>query len=73
MSIDLLTIYGWHGLFIAVWVSLSVGSFLNVIIYRLPVMIDRDWRSQARDILGLDPEPEEEKFNLLVPRSRCPR
>ena len=73
MSSDLLTLYGWQGLFIAVWVSLSIGSFLNVIIYRLPVMIERDWRSQARDVLGLDPEPSAEKFNLSTPRSRCPK
>ena len=56
--------------------GLLVGSFLNVVIYRLPVMMDRAWRTQAAEILDTtgnaadDGEPE--RFNLLVPRSRCP-
>ena len=56
--------------------GLLVGSFLNVVIYRLPVMMDRAWRQHAQEILATagnaadDGEPE--TFNLLVPRSRCP-
>lgn len=64
--------YGWQGLVLAAWVGLAVGSFLNVVIYRYPVMLERDWRRQAREILELSAEPETEKFNLSVPRSRCP-
>ena len=68
--------YGWQGLVLATWVALSVGSFLNVVIYRLPVMLEREWRGQAREVLELDQEEgapdEEERFNLSVPRSRCP-
>ena len=57
------------------WIGLSVGSFLNVVIYRLPVMLERDWRRQAREVLALSPSDEEAdggRFDLIVPRSRCP-
>lgn len=47
-----------------------VGSFLNVVIYRLPIMLERDWQAQAREILQL-PADEQEVFSLTVPRSRC--
>jgi leader peptidase (prepilin peptidase)/N-methyltransferase len=60
--------------------SLLVGSFLNVVIHRLPIMLDRQWREHARETLsdeshaisGAQPEPAE-RYNLLVPRSRCPK
>jgi leader peptidase (prepilin peptidase)/N-methyltransferase len=47
--------------------GLLIGSFLNVVIYRLPVMLDRAWRRDA----GEEPAGEEAPFNLVVPRSRC--
>ena len=56
--------------------SLLVGSFLNVVIHRLPIMLDREWKAQARDLLSeqeQEPSPGlQERYNLLVPRSRCP-
>lgn len=52
--------------------GLLVGSFLNVVIYRLPKMMFRDWKIQAREVLELPPEPESETFNLILPHSRCP-
>jgi len=52
--------------------GLLVGSFLNVVIYRLPLMMERDWRAQARDMLALPAEEQTETFNLLLPHSRCP-
>jgi leader peptidase (prepilin peptidase)/N-methyltransferase len=52
--------------------GLLVGSFLNVVIYRLPVMLERDWKSQAREMLSLPAEPQSETFNLMLPHSRCP-
>ena len=69
--------YGWQGLVLAIWFSLSVGSFLNVVIYRLPVMLNREWTAQAQSILELDgnagdQSTTQEPFNLMVPRSRCP-
>ncbi|MFC0266929.1 prepilin peptidase [Kushneria aurantia] len=53
--------------------GLVLGSFVNVVIARLPVMIARDWRAQARETLSLSAENEvNETFNLAVPRSHCP-
>jgi leader peptidase (prepilin peptidase)/N-methyltransferase len=52
--------------------GLLVGSFLNVVIHRLPIMLDRDWRAQSREILDLPPEPEPERYNLILPNSTCP-
>jgi leader peptidase (prepilin peptidase)/N-methyltransferase len=62
----------------AVWLtvvgllSLLIGSFLNVVILRLPVMMEREWRAQAAAVEGREEEPAE-PFNLVVPRSRCPQ
>ena len=52
--------------------GLLVGSFLNVVVYRLPKMMLRDWKTQAREVLELPPEPQTETFNLILPHSRCP-
>jgi leader peptidase (prepilin peptidase)/N-methyltransferase len=51
--------------------GLLVGSFLNVVIHRLPLMLEREWRRQCAELHGEAPV-EQERFNLLVPRSRCP-
>ncbi|HHC72548.1 MAG TPA: prepilin peptidase, partial [Thiotrichales bacterium] len=55
--------------------GLLVGSFLNVLILRLPVMLERQWRAQCAELMGEDaPAGErEERFDLLHPPSRCPR
>ena len=53
--------------------GLLVGSFLNVVIYRLPIMMQRDWRMQALEYLESPAEPVGERFNLLLPNSRCPQ
>lgn len=52
-------------------VGLCVGSFLNVVIHRLPKMLDRGWRAQCAELSGEVP-PELPKYNLLTPRSQCP-
>ena len=70
---DQLMTYGWPGLALAAWLGLCVGSFLNVVIYRLPLMLHRQWEGEARHILeGESPAAALEPFNLVVPRSRCP-
>jgi leader peptidase (prepilin peptidase)/N-methyltransferase len=51
--------------------GLVVGSFLNVVIHRLPRMMEADWQQQAAELRG-EPAPERERFNLVTPRSRCP-
>lgn len=48
-----------------------IGSFLNVVIYRLPVMMRREWRNDCLEFLEQPPAAEQERFNLSVPRSRC--
>ena len=51
--------------------ALLVGSFLNVVIHRVPIMLDREWRAQADDLAGREPA-KLEPYNLVVPRSACP-
>lgn len=51
--------------------ALCVGSFLNVVIHRLPLMLERRWQAEAAEIRG-EPAPEQPRLNLMVPRSRCP-
>lgn len=51
--------------------GLLVGSFLNVVVHRLPIMLEREWRSQAAELAGKSAE-QTEKYNLVLPRSRCP-
>jgi leader peptidase (prepilin peptidase)/N-methyltransferase len=51
--------------------GLLIGSFLNVVIHRLPIMMERDWRAQCAELAGNDP-PTTEPLSLVRPRSRCP-
>ncbi|MDR1423335.1 MAG: A24 family peptidase [Azoarcus sp.] len=55
----------------ATLLGLFVGSFLNVVIHRLPVMMERAWAAEAANLRG-EPPAEEEPFDLARPRSRCP-
>lgn len=56
----------------ALVLGLLVGSFLNVVVYRLPLMMQRDWRLQAREVLELPAEQPAEPFDLARPASACP-
>ncbi len=83
MGNELTALYAGSGALFAVSagiLGLLVGSFLNVVIYRLPLMLERGWRAEAADLLAAadaahaatlpaDPGPA---FNLLAPRSACP-
>jgi leader peptidase (prepilin peptidase) / N-methyltransferase len=51
--------------------GLLVGSFLNVVIHRLPKMMEREWHANCLDLQGQE-VPEQAKYNLVVPRSSCP-
>ncbi len=53
--------------------GLLIGSFLNVVIYRLPKMLERQWAADCAAIDGAAPEAPAEAFNLMVPHSRCPQ
>ncbi|HEY4644757.1 MAG TPA: A24 family peptidase [Steroidobacteraceae bacterium] len=73
---------------IAFLLGLVIGSFLNVVIYRLPIMMDRDWRRQCAELAAeadghaagsktpasaqLQRDAAARPFNLVVPRSSCP-
>jgi leader peptidase (prepilin peptidase)/N-methyltransferase len=52
--------------------GLIVGSFLNVVIYRLPVILDRQWREQCAELDQTETPAPSGPFNLVVPRSACP-
>ena len=63
-----------------VLLGLLIGSFLNVVIYRLPIMMERSWTEQCHDFLSADKETSSqetegttEPFDLMRPRSRCPQ
>jgi len=51
--------------------GLLVGSFLNVVIHRLPKMMEREWAAQCAELRG-EELPAPERYNLVVPRSACP-
>ena len=52
--------------------GLAIGSFLNVVIYRLPRVLERQWRAQAAELEGRPAPAAGEAYNLVTPRSRCP-
>jgi leader peptidase (prepilin peptidase)/N-methyltransferase len=54
--------------------GLLIGSFLNVVVYRLPKMMERQWASECAELSGTEIESAQAvtPFNLVVPRSRCP-
>jgi leader peptidase (prepilin peptidase)/N-methyltransferase len=56
---------------VVVIVGLCVGSFLNVVIHRLPRMLEEQWRSECAELSGSETKAAE-RFNVVVPRSRCP-
>ena len=77
--LDTFRMVPWFFVGTAFVVGMMVGSFLNVVIYRLPLMLERDWKAQCLDYLGdkiivkhPDVEISGSKYNLVVPRSACP-
>lgn len=71
--IDYLASHALAFILIAGLLGLIVGSFLNVVIHRVPKMMERDWLRQAREMLEPDAEqPEEPTYNLILPHSHCP-
>ena len=55
--------------------GLLIGSFLNVVIYRLPIIMERTWSQQCRELLEIEPADagSERPFNLVWPASSCPK
>jgi len=56
---------------VALFVGLCVGSFLNVVIHRLPKMLERSWQEQCAELRG-ETAAEQPAYNLVFPRSACP-
>ena len=61
--------------------GLLVGSFLNVVVHRVPIMLNREWAAQCEELAGREPahpsklDPSKHgppKYNLITPRSACP-
>jgi leader peptidase (prepilin peptidase)/N-methyltransferase len=57
--------------FIAAAIGLCVGSFLNVVIHRLPQMLEQGWKAECAELRG-ESVPDLPRYNLIVPRSKCP-
>jgi leader peptidase (prepilin peptidase)/N-methyltransferase len=52
--------------------GLLIGSFLNVVVHRLPKMMEQQWAEECAEMSGTAPAAATAPFNLMVPRSRCP-
>lgn len=79
--IDLPVLFSGHPFFLYVVTAafgLTVGSFLNVVIHRLPIILEQDWKAQCRSLLDDPALPSEpagtqlERYNLVTPGSHCP-
>jgi leader peptidase (prepilin peptidase)/N-methyltransferase len=71
---DLVTFFQLHLMIYLTFLfilGLLIGSFLNVVIYRLPIMMQREWRCDCLEFLEQPSETPTEKFDLSMPRSRC--
>jgi len=73
-QLDILLNFPYFLTALACLIGLLVGSFLNVVIYRLPIMMQRNWRKECIEYLQIDATESEpqETFNLVFPLSRCP-
>ena len=56
----------------ALLLGLIVGSFLNVLVHRLPIMLQQQWQAEAREVLDLPSEHPPERYDLILPASQCP-
>ena len=67
MESEIQTLFPW----IAAVLGLAVGSFLNVVIHRLPRMLQAQWKAQCAELEGR-PAPDAPRYNLWTPASQCP-
>ncbi|QIZ78547.1 prepilin peptidase [Ferrimonas lipolytica] len=75
MWLELFAQYNWLFLGVIGTVSLLIGSFLNVVIHRLPIMMERQWLQECAEGLATTPAKDEwpERYNLITPGSNCPK
>ena len=69
---ELFVLYPTFFVVFALLLGLVIGSFLNVVAYRLPVMMEHAWREQVAEAEGKTPPVPAERYNLVTPGSRCP-
>lgn len=62
----------WFMYLVITLFSLAVGSLLNVVIYRLPLMLQNEWKEQCCELMAIEAKEEKQKINLFFPRSFCP-
>ena len=67
---ELLLSHPYLGIVLAALLGLQVGSFLNVVVWRLPLMMQRQWEEECAQLQGHEDETKP-PFNLLTPRSHC--
>lgn len=70
--LDALNQHPWMLAIALLFMGLIVGSFLNVVIYRLPIMMESQWRSDCSELLEVDEKQAKQTINLAVPNSHCP-
>lgn len=70
--LDALNQHGWLLGIALLAAGLIVGSFLNVVIHRLPLMMESRWRSDCCELLEVKPEGDAETLTLSTPNSHCP-
>ena len=71
----IITLFEQHPLYFNVFIlilGLLVGSFLNVVIHRLPIMMEREFKAEASEYFELEPQKHQGSYNLTIPRSCCP-
>ncbi|MBV2130578.1 prepilin peptidase [Arsukibacterium indicum] len=77
--INYLSQHSWLFISLVALISLLIGSFLNVLVYRLPKMMEREWQQEYQAYFNADTAispanaDNKERFNLAVPRSACPK
>lgn len=75
IATEIFQAYPWLFALTAGILGLCIGSFLNVVIYRLPIMMQTEWRQQCAELFGSGENEacaEPERFDLIAPRSACP-
>ena len=70
--LDMFSQHPWYLYTCLLLLGLVVGSFLNVVIYRLPLMMESRWRQDCCELLEVEPETPAEQLTLSVPNSHCP-
>ncbi|WP_116368608.1 prepilin peptidase [Parahaliea mediterranea] len=71
--LDALSQHSWFLPFVLLLLGLVVGSFLNVVIYRLPLMMQAQWRRDCCELLEVENSAPATPFSLAVPNSHCPQ